>query len=131
MDDQETRRIQQKESVYRKLYSAILQKHRGVLQQKPSDGGDDNNTHSINNTSDDVFVEEQQLLNKIFYSEMKSLLFGVAVTAVTLGSLRMGSRHVLSKIYGETKAQAFKEAEAQAKLVGTAGVQNRIGTTRK
>jgi hypothetical protein len=117
MDDQETRRIQQKESVYRKLYSAILQKHRGVLQE-----------HDDDNTSNVLFEDEQQMLNKIFYSEVKNLLFGVGVTAVTLVSLRTGSRYALSKMFGDAKAQAFREAETQAKLVGTEGVQNRVGT---
>ena len=79
MNDQETRRIQQKESVYRKLYSSILQKHRGVLQQQ--DHG------ATTTTPGNEFDDEQRLLNTIFYSEVKSLLFGVGVTAVAAGWL--------------------------------------------
>jgi hypothetical protein len=115
MDDNETRKLQQKESVYRKLYSTILQQNQGVLQNSSD------NLHG-------VFDDEQQTLNRIFYSEVKNMLLGVGVTAISLASLRMGSRHALSSVFGEKKAKALKVAEFHAKQAGTEGIQNRIGT---
>jgi hypothetical protein len=121
MDEQyESLRIQQKESVYRKLYSSILQERRGVLQAS-------NTNNDSDTTKSSVFDDEQQCLSQIVRTEVKNLLVGVGVTAAVLVSLRLGSKHVLSTMFGEAKSKAFKEAEIDARRRGTEGFQKSLG----
>jgi hypothetical protein len=123
MDDLEARKWQQKESVYRKLYSFILQKHKGALQEQPT------TTTDTSSKSSDVFADEQQLLNRIFQTEVQNLLLGVGATALCFGLLRTSKARALLTILGEAKAKALLEANVQAKQMGTEGIQNRIGTS--
>jgi hypothetical protein len=122
-DDVETRILQQKESVYRKFYSALLRKHREVLQEKRQQ-----HQASTEGAPDD-FAEEQQVLNRIFQTEVQNLVLGVGATAVCFALLRTAKASAMPVIFGNAKARAILEANIKAKQIGTEGIQNRVGTT--
>jgi hypothetical protein len=108
-------KARQKESVYRKLYSALLQNNRQVFQ-------------GINN-KDDSFEDEQRQIQTVFHTELTNLLVGVGATAAVVASLRFGPKYLLSRGFGggDKKARAMREAETQAKLRGTEDIQRSIG----
>jgi hypothetical protein len=122
-NEMETRKLQQNESLYRKLYSAILTKHKGVLQQR-------HQHYASIDDGCDVFAEEQNMLNRIFQTEVQNLALGVGATAVCFALLGFAKTSGLSTIFGISKARAFLQAKEQAKKIGTEGTQNRIGTKR-
>mmetsp|Transcript_27742 Transcript_27742/g.61096 ORF Transcript_27742/g.61096 Transcript_27742/m.61096 type:complete len:267 (+) Transcript_27742:168-968(+) len=126
-DDYETRKLLLKQGEYRKLYSSLLQKHRGVLQTQPDEGGVPNaneNTNAKDGVSSyknsNHFEEEDRVLNQIFQTEVKNVAMGIGATAVALASLRFArSRHAASTVFGSAKAKVLQEAEIEGKRVGT------------
>jgi len=135
-DDYETRKLLLKQGEYRKLYSSLLQKHRGVLQTQPDEGGVPNaneNTNAKDGVSSyknsNHFEEEDRVLNQIFQTEVKNVAMGIGATAVALASLRFArSRHAASTVFGSAKAKVLQEAEIEGKRVGTDTFQKSFGT---
>ena len=135
MMDGEAWKLRQKESVYRKLFSNLLQKHRGTLQEvessssplSPSENGKDPQT-SVTLQEKDPYEDETNTLNQIFRTEVGNLVVGVASTALTFMALRFGKTTVLSSpVFGGVKTpEAFRQAEIHAKQYGTEHTQNRI-----
>lgn len=141
-------KLRQKESVYRKLYSELLKKHRGVLQHlgselEPSSPSSSQSSSSQSSTSSsssssasytttaatttNVFQDESQVLNQIFRTEIVNLLVGVGSTAATLATLRWGKiRFLSSPLVGKTTL-VLHEAQAQARRHGTEELQSTIG----
>ena len=123
-DDHEIRKLLLKQGEYRKLYSSILQKHRGSLQ-----GNSGNGDAIRGNDSDGHFEDEARLLNQIFQTEVKNLATGIGATAATLASLRFArSRRAVSAVFGSAKAKVLYEAEIEGKRVGTDNFQKGFGT---
>lgn len=139
-DDYETRKLLLKQGGYRKLYSSLLQKHRGVLQTQSDEGGVSNedvntnaNAHAkygaSSNKNANHFEDEDRVLNQIFQTEVKNVAMGIGATAVALASLRFArSRHAASTVFGSTKAKVLQEAEIEGKRVGTDTFQKSFGT---
>mmetsp|Transcript_43568 Transcript_43568/g.105646 ORF Transcript_43568/g.105646 Transcript_43568/m.105646 type:complete len:287 (-) Transcript_43568:1647-2507(-) len=154
MMDGEAWKLRQKESVYRKLYSDLLQKHRGALQEVQSSSSSlsssssdpkvdkdppaSSSSSSYNVTSSpqasvipqqkDPYEDETNALNQIFRTEVGNLVVGVASTAVTFLALRFGKTRILSSpIFGGLKTpETFQQAESHARQYGTEHTQNRI-----
>lgn len=128
--------IRQKESVYRKLYSALLRKHQGALQasiQEHTPSGQNNdNSYLIMTVNSHDFHHEDEIMNTILRTEVQNLLIGVGATALGFATLRFGSRYAFSLgLFGTTKAKAMQEAEQQAKRRGTDTFQKSFGTTNQ
>ena len=127
----ETRKLLLKQGEYRKLYSSLLQKHRGILQTQPEESSttaatteDGAISHCHNH-----FEDEDQTLNQIFQTEVKNLVMGMAATTVTLVSLRFTrSRYAASTVFGTAKAKIIQEAEIEGKRIGTDTFQKTFGT---
>ena len=115
----ETNKARQKESIYRKLYSNLLQQNKSVFQEISNDSTNDGN---------DAFADEKGQLAKIFNTEIANLAVGIGVTFTAFAALRFGSRFVLNQ-FGGQRAQALKEADVEAKKRGTERTQNIIGET--
>ena len=151
MMDGEAWKLRQKESVYRKLYSNLLQKHRGALQEVQSTSSSSSSSSSpVQSTSSssssssssetgngtqtstlqekDPYEDETSTLNQIFRTEVGNLVVGVVSTAVTFMALRFGKTKILSSpIFGGVKTpEVFRQAEIHAKQYGTDHTQNRI-----
>lgn len=136
--DYETRQILRKEPIYRKLYSSLLQEHRGILQAQPTK--DENSTTTTTITTqhhDDTnhqqqhhqFEDEDQILNTIFQTEMKNVLVGVGASVTALASLRfVRSSYASSTVFGYVKAKAMQEAEREGKKRGTDTFQKNFCT---
>ena len=137
--DYETRQLLRKEPIYRKLYSSLLQKHRGILQAQPTK--DENSTTTTTITTqhhyDDTnhqqqhnqFEDEDQILNTIFQTEMKNILVGVGASMAALASLRfVRSSYASSTVFGSVKAKAMQEAEREGKKRGTDTFQKNFCT---
>ena len=138
--DYETRQILRKEPIYRKLYSSLLQEHRGILQQAPPTK-DENSTTTITTQQqhhyDDThhqqqhnqFEDEDQILNTIFQTEMKNILVGVGASVAAVASLRfVRSSYASSTVFGSVKAKAMQEAEREGKKRGTDTFQKNFCT---
>lgn len=144
--DGEAWKLRQKESVYRKLYSDLLQKHRGDLQQaqlststppesestsrSQHDGESSLPPSSSGTARKDLYEDENNKLNQIFRTEVGNLVFGVASTAISFLVLRLGKIRILSSsLFGGIKtAEIFNVADAHARQYGTEHTQNRIST---
>ena len=140
--DYETRQILRKEPIYRKLYSSLLQEHRGILQQaQPTK--DENSTTTTTTTIttqhhyDDTnhqpqhnqFEDEDQILNTIFQTEMKNILVGVGASVAAVASLRfVRSSYASSTVFGSVKAKAMQAAEREGKKRGTDTFQKNFCT---
>ena len=141
--DYETRQILRKEPIYRKLYSSLLQEHRGILQQAPPTK-DENSTTTTTTTittqqhHDDTtnhqqqhhqFEDEDQILNTIFQTEMKNILVGVGASVAAVASLRfVRSSYASSTVFGSVKAKAMQAAEREGKKRGTDTFQKNFCT---
>ena len=139
--DYETRQILRKEPIYRKLYSSLLQEHRGILQAaQPTK--DENSTTTTTTTittqhHDDTnhpqqhnqFEDEDQILNTIFQTEMKNILVGVGASVAAVAALRfVRSSYASSTVFGSVKAKAMQEAEREGKKRGTDTFQKNFCT---
>ncbi len=119
-EDSETRKWILKQGEYRRLYSSLLQKHRGALQAK---------TDEATSNGTDPFAEESMVLSSIFRTEALNIALGMGAAVVALGSLRfIQSKHAISTVFGNSKAAAMKEAEAEGKRMGTDTFQKTFGT---
>jgi hypothetical protein len=105
-------KMRQKESVYRKLYSSLLQRKKDGL--------------ALGSSKSSAFDDERQLLAQVVRTETTNLFFGIATTATIFTILRFGPTRIIRQMGGE-KAKAMRQAEEDAKHLGTAGVQHRIG----
>jgi hypothetical protein len=114
----EANKARQKESVYRKLYSFLLQRNRSVFQGISKEN---------NNGGDDVFEDEMKQLASVFQTEVMNLSVGIGVAFTAFAALRFGPKFVLQRFGGQQRAQALREAEEQAKKRGTEDVQKSIG----
>ena len=137
--DYETRQILRKEPIYRKLYSSLLQEHRGILQQAPPTKDENSTTTTTITTQhqhDDTnyqqhnqFEDEDQILNTIFQTEMKNILVGVGASVAAVASLRfVRSSYASSTVFGSVKAKAMQAAEREGKKRGTDTFQKNICT---
>ena len=135
--DYETRQILRKEPIYRKLYSSLLQEHRGILQAPPTDENSTTTTTITTQHHDDTnhpqqhnqFEDEDQILNTIFQTEMKNILVGVGASLAALASLRfVRSSYASSTVFGSVKAKAMQEAEREGKKRGTDTFQKNFCT---
>lgn len=152
--DGEAWKLRQKESSYRKLYSNLLQKHRGVLQQAPSPSQPESSSSSLPRPSPpsnivssigisrpsppplphapiiDPYNDETITLNHIFRTEVGNLVVGVVSTAATFMGLRFGKTRILtsSSLFGNKTAETFQQAQTHARKYGTESIQNNIGT---
>ena len=139
--DYETRQILRKEPIYRKLYSSLLQEHRGILQAAPPTKDENSTTTTTITTQqhhDDTtnhqqqhnqFEDEDQILNTIFQTEMKNILVGVGASVAAVASLRfVRSSYASSTVFGSVKAKAMQEAEREGKKRGTDTFQQNFCT---
>jgi hypothetical protein len=140
--DYETRQLLRKEPIYRKLYSSLLQEHRGILQaaHQPKDENSTTTTTTTITTQhhDDTtnhqpqhnqFEDEDQILNTIFQTEMKNMLVGVGASVAAVASLRfVRSSYASSTVFGYVKAKAMQEAEIEGKKRGTDTFQKNFCT---
>jgi hypothetical protein len=121
MDDWESKKARQKESIYRQLYSSVLKRHRGALQGLNDD--DDNET-----TNDNVvFQDEKKLLGQVFQTEVKNLVVGMGAALTVYAALRVGPKYVMQRFGSAQKAKAIRESEEQARKGGTEETQRSIG----
>ena len=119
-EESETRKWILKQGEYRRLYSKLLQTHRGTLQAT-TDG-------DSTNESNGPFAEESMILSNIFRTEALYIAFGLGSAAVTLASLRfVQSKHAISTVFGSSKAAAMKQAEFDGKKMGTDTFQRTFG----
>ena len=119
-NDIETRKWILKQGEYRRLYSKLLQKHRGALQATTTD-------ESTNNDNE-PFSEELIVLTNIFRTEALNIVLGMGAAVATLGSLRfVRSKHAISTVFGSSKAAAMKKAESEGKRMGTDTFQKTFG----
>ena len=112
---EEEQKIRHNESKFRKLFSNLLEAKKNVLQE-----------HFSTSSTGSQFEDEQQLLSRVVKQETINLCFGVGMTASMFALLRYGPRRIIQQL-GGGRAQALKQAEIDAKELGTAGVQQRIG----
>lgn len=136
--DYETRQILRKEPIYRKLYSSLLQEHRGILQAQPKDENSTTTTTTTittqhhddtNHQQHNQFEDEDQILNTIFQTEIKNILVGVVASVAALASLRfVRSSYASSTVFGYVKAKAMQEAEIEGKKRGTDTFQKNFCT---
>ena len=136
--DYETRQILRKEPIYRKLYSSLLQEHRGILQQAQPTKDENSTTTITTQHHDDTtnhqqqhhqFEDEDQILNTIFQTEMKNILVGVGASVAAVASLRfVRSSYASSTVFGSVKAKAMQEAEREGKKRGTDTFQKNFCT---
>jgi hypothetical protein len=134
--DYETRQILRKEPIYRKLYSSLLQEHRGILQAQPKEENNTTTTTITTEHHDDAnhhnrnqFEDEDQTLNTIFQTEIKNILVGVGASVAALASLRfVRSSYASSTVFGYVKAKAIQEAEIEGKKRGTDRFQRNFCT---
>jgi hypothetical protein len=118
-DDSETRKWILKQGEYRRLYSSLLQKHRGALQTT-NDGATD--------SENDPFVEESGIMINIFRTEAKNIVLGTGAVVASMASLRfIRSKHAISTVFGRTKAEAMRDAEAEGQRMGTDAFQRTFG----
>ena len=123
-EDSDTRKWILKQGEYRRLYSSLLQKHRGALQASTNEA-------TSENKSNDPFAEESMVLTNIFRTEALNIALGMGAAVVTLGSLRfVQSKHAISTVFGNSKAAAMKEAEAEGKRMGTDTFQKTFGKNK-
>ena len=121
-DDTESRKWILKQGEYRRLYSSLLQKHRGALQQT------NDATSSSSSDDEDPFAEESRILNTLYRTEVQKIGLGLGAAMVALGSLRfVRSKHAISTVFGRSKAAAMQDAEAQGKKLGTHAFQKTFG----
>ena len=117
-DDTEARKWILKQGEYRRLYSKLLQKHRGALQ---ADTRDDS---SSDDNIGGPFAEESMALTNIVRTEALNIVVGVGAAVAILGSLRfVRSKHAISTVFGSSKAAAMKVAEEEGKRMGTDNFQ--------
>ena len=130
-DDSETRKWILKQGEYRRLYSSLLQKHRGVLQTTSGTNATTNTDEAATNSDidgGDPFAEESKILSNIFRTEASNIGLGIGAAVVTMGSLRfIRSKHAISTVFGRSKAAAMKDAEAEGKKMGTDTFQKTFG----
>jgi len=109
--DSETRKWILKQGEFRRLYSSLLQKHQGALQ-------------TTTDSENDPFVTESGILTNIFRTEAKYIALGAGAVVASLVSLRfIRSKHAISTVFGRTKAEAMRDAEAEGKRMGTDAFQ--------
>ncbi|CAB9525093.1 expressed unknown protein [Seminavis robusta] len=96
------KRERQYATKYRRLYSALLSKHEGLLQD--AWGGDQR--------------AESCLLDKIWISERNAMATGLVVGCTVLAVLRVIPPVFLRRIGGEEKVQAVRLADEEAKRIG-------------
>ena len=119
MTEFQATKIRQKESVYRRLYSSLLERKKDALKSV---------SPMVDRSSPDTFdfEDERKLLAQIVRTETANLFFGIATTATIFAVLRFGPRLYIRNQGGEF-ARNMKQAEKDAQALGTAGVQKRIG----
>jgi hypothetical protein len=129
--DYERDRIQRERhytTKYRRLYSALLSKHEGLLRDAWSGGnttteekaGSAANNHIIKTT-------ESSLLHKIWISERDAMITGLVVTCTMLTTLRFITPVLVRRIGGEAKMQALHKADEEAKRLGYYKYQRAFG----
>lgn len=91
-----------KERKYRELYTALFQKHKGILS-------------AIGNENAGDFEEEKRVLDMALKGERSALLVGIAVGVTTFASLRVLPRIFIRKYGGEEKMKALILADDDAK----------------
>jgi hypothetical protein len=107
---------------YRRLYSALLSKHEGLLQ----------NAWSNTTTEEEVVTTanqttESSLLHKIWISERNAMATGLVVTCTVLATLRFSTPLLVRRIGGEAKMQALQKADEEAKRLGHYKYQRAFG----
>jgi hypothetical protein len=136
--DYETRQLLRKDPIYRKLYSSLLQEHRGILQAQPKENNTTTTTTAIttehhaanHHHRNNQFEDEDQTLNMIFQTEIKNILIGVGASVAALASLRfVRSSYASSTVFGYVKAKAIQEAEIEGKKRGTDTFQKNFCTS--
>lgn len=93
------------ESKYRKLYTDLLQKHKGLLTTSQDATGENQND----------YAEESKLVQNAMTAERDAMLYGLAGGIAAFVSLRFFPKYMIWRIGGKEKLNALKEAEAKAK----------------
>jgi hypothetical protein len=118
MGELDTKRERQKEHTYRKLYSGLLQKNKGIFD-------------SADTQDNEEYAQEREQLERVFSTERNSFMVGLAAGLTVFGALRMGPRFLTQRFGGQQRRLVMEEAEEQAKEGGTEDIQKSIGTTVK
>lgn len=106
------------EPKYRKLYTDLLKKHRGIV------GGAQEETQCHN---PEDFSAELAILKKTMTSEREAMLYGVAAGVVAFASMRYLPKYLIKRFGGQAKLKALREAEEQAKASNVVLLRNATG----
>lgn len=129
-DDTEARKYILKQGEYRRLYSSLLQKHRGALQPSSSTMSSITTSDAVTGgqSDSDPFAEESSILEAVFRTEARNIIIGIGFAASSFVSLRfVKSKYAISTVFGRTKAAAMKKAEVEGEKMGTDLFQKTFG----
>ena len=139
LEDYQIQRERQNAHKYRRFYSDLLSKHQGILEQAWKGANDDCNNEA-NDTSakgneentqqqqqQESCTTESQLIQAMWVSERNAIAVGLVCGCALLGTIR-GMTPVVIRFFGETKVQAVRKADEEAKKMGTYKYQRAFGT---
>jgi len=120
LENYQVQRERQNAHKYRKLYSALLEKHSGVLQQAWQ-----GTTTSASSTSSTT--SESRLIQDMWESERNAIAVGLVCGCATLATIRFMTPVLLRRIGGEAKVEAVRKADEEAKRLGSYKYQRAFG----
>ena len=110
-EDKQVRRERQNSSKYRKLYTDLLLRHQGLIQNARK------HEHS----------DEAQRIQSMIESEQKALAVGFCAGVALFSALRIMPRYLIRRFASAEKNQALAKADEQAKKEGYYNYQRIFG----